>query len=409
MIRHLRPPAANPRRFLPALGLILLVSVARCSQNAGGHGNGNGPPPESGAHLKLLAGGLDVPLYLTSPPNDPRLFIVEKGGVIRIVEGGQLLGAPFLDVTTLVSNGSEQGLLSMAFHPGYAGNGRFFISYTDVNGVSRVVEYRVSSDPNRAETAPVRTIIGVDQPFSNHNGGLILFGRDGKLYFGLGDGGGAGDPQENGQNLGTLLGKILRIDVDSGVPYAIPPDNPFVGRAGVKEEIWAYGLRNPWRFSFDRANGDIYIADVGQWDWEEVDAITASSLGHGGQNYGWDILEGSHCFEPPSGCDSTGLVLPVVEYDHSGQNCSITGGYCYRGNLLTGLTGHYFYADYCAGFVRSFKLVNGRATDERSWPDLAPPDGFVTSFGEDAEGEIYIMSGRPNAPGSGKVYAIVPE
>ena len=380
--------------FLP-----LLVLLGSCTEEESDAG-GNGPPPATEARLQLIAEGLDLPVFVTSPPGDPRLFIVEKKGFIRVFKKGELLPNPFLDVHLQVSEGSEQGLLSMAFHPAFATNGRFFVSYTNPDGDSRVVEHRVSTNPDRAVPTPVATILAVDQPFSNHNGGLILFGPDGQLYVGFGDGGDAGDPQENGQNLGTLLGKILRLDVDSGSPYAIPPDNPFVGEPGVREEIWAYGLRNPWRFAFDRATGDLYIADVGQGKYEEVHAAPA---GLGGQNYGWDIMEGAHCFEPQSGCDQTGLVLPVIEYNHSTGACSITGGYVYRGSALPDLAGTYFYADYCSDFVRSFKLASGRATEEWSWPGLEPPGGSISSFGEDAAGELYICSL------SGSVHKIVPK
>jgi glucose/arabinose dehydrogenase len=262
-----------------------------------------------------------------------------------------------------------------------------------------VERYSVGRDSDRADPTSAKLVITVEQPFANHNGGLVLFGPDGMLYVGLGDGGLGGDPEENGQNLGVLLGKILRLDVDSGSPYAIPPDNPFAGRQGARGEIWAYGLRNPWRFAFDRATGELYIADVGQDLWEEIDIAPA---GRGGQNYGWDRMEGAHCFEPPSGCDRSGLTLPVLEYGH-GAGCSITGGHAYRGAALPSLAGTYFYADYCSGFVRSFKLAGGRVTEERSWPALEPPERLVTSFGEDAAGELYVMSQ------SGAVYRVVPE
>lgn len=386
---------ARPRHTRLPRALALLGSCTDEESDAGG----NGPPPSTGARLQLIAEGLDFPVFVTSPPGDPRLFIVEKTGAIRIFKKGELLPNPFLDLDDL-SDGSEQGLLSMAFHPAFASNGRFFVSFTNAKGNSRVVEHRVSTNPDRAVPTPVATILAVDQPYSNHNGGLILFGPDGKLYVGFGDGGSGGDPDENGQNLGTLLGKILRLDVDSGAPYAIPPDNPFVGDLGVREEIWALGLRNPWRFAFDRATGELCIADVGQWKYEEVHTAPA---GLGGQNYGWDIMEGAHCFEPPDNCDRTGLTLPVIEYNHSTGACSITGGYVYRGSALPDLTGTYFYADYCSDFVRSFKLAGGRATEERSWPWLAPPGGSISSFGEDAAGELYVCSL------SGSVHKIVPK
>lgn len=361
-------------------------------------GPGPGPGGSRQPTLQEVASGLDFPLYLTQPPDDTRLFIVEKIGTIRIVKEGRVLDEPFLDVSELVSSGSEQGLLSMAFHPGYAENGRFFIDYTDREGDTQVVEYRASADPDRADPAPVGTILQVAQPFSNHNGGLILFGPDGKLYVGLGDGGSGGDPQENGQSLGTLLGKILRIDVDSGSPYGIPPDNPFVDRQGARGEIWAWGLRNPWRFSFDRETGDLYVADVGQNEMEELNAVTG---GGAGLNYGWDIMEGTDCFEPREGCDMSGLTLPVAEYDH-GEGCSVTGGHVYRGEALPDLQGVYLYSDYCSGFIGSFRYAGGRATDERRLPELEPADPNVASFGEDAAGELYILTA------GGSVFKIVP-
>ena len=357
----------------------------------GGNGAANEPTPPDDPDppgepiLIEVADGLDFPVHLTSPPDDPRLFVVEKLGAIRVIEDGQVLPTPFLDLRGEVSGGSEQGLLSVAFHPDYASNGRFFVDYTNRAGDTRVVEYRVSADPARADPAPVRTILSVDQPFANHNGGLLVFGPDNMLYVGLGDGGSGGDPQGNGQDLGTLLGKILRIDVDAGTPYAIPPDNPFVGQAGARGEIWAFGLRNPWRFSFDRGSGELFIADVGQNDIEEVNARPGSE---GGVNYGWSVMEGSECFQDDD-CDGTGLALPVIEYDH-GDGCSVTGGFVYRGNALPELQGHYFYSDFCSGFVRSFRLAGAAAVEERSRPELEP-GGSVTSFGEDAEGELYLL------------------
>jgi glucose/arabinose dehydrogenase len=340
-------------------------------------------------------------LYLTAPPGDPRLFIVEKGGRVLIVRDGEVRERPFLDVQPLVSRGSEQGLLSMAFHPDYASNGRFFVSYTNLEGDSRVVEYRVSGDPDVADPSPVRAILAVEQPFSNHNGGLITFGPDRMLYVGLGDGGSGGDPEENGQDLGTLLGKILRLDVDGAPPYEVPPDNPFVGQGGARGEIWAYGLRNPWRFSFDRDTRDVFVADVGQGTLEELNAVPVAEAA--GVNYGWDVTEGTRCFEPSQGCDRTGFTLPVEEYGHSGGACSVTGGYVYRGSALPRLRGVYFYGDFCAGFVRSFRFSGGAAVMGDDWPQLAPAEGQLSSFGEDAAGELYVLSG------AGSVYKVVPE
>ena len=370
--------------------LVLALASLLVSCNGNGEANEPTPPDDPGPigepTLVEVADGLDFPVHLTSPPGDPRLLVVEKSGTIRVIQDGEVLPEPFLDLRAEVSRGSEQGLLSLAFHPDYASNGRFFVDYTNRAGDTRVVEYRVSADPDRADPAPVQTILSVDQPFANHNGGLVVFGPDGMLYVGLGDGGSGGDPQGNGQNLETLLGKILRLDVDAGSPYAVPTDNPFTGQAGARGEIWAFGLRNPWRFSFDRETGALFIADVGQNSLEEVNARPGDE---GGVNYGWNVMEGTECFGDDA-CDRTGLVLPVVEYDH-GEGCSVTGGFVYRGDALPELQGHYFFSDFCSGFVRSFRLAGGAAVEERRWPELEP-GGSVPSFGEDANGELYILT-----------------
>lgn len=358
------------------------------------------PPPGTGARLLEVAAGLSVPLYLTAPPGDARLFIVEKTGRIRIVKEQALLEQPFLDVSAQVSTGSEQGLLGLAFDPDYAANGRFLVHYTDLAGNTVLSRFQVSADPDGADAASEQIILTVPQPFSNHNGGQIAFGPDGFLYLGLGDGGSGGDPDNRGQDLSDLLGSILRINVRSVDPYTIPDDNPFVGRPNARGEVWSYGLRNPWRFSFDRANGDLYIADVGQSQWEEIDvSTTVEGMGRG-VNYGWGIMEGSHCFRGP-GCDQSGLALPVFEYSHS-QGCSVTGGYVYRGTAIPPLQGHYFYADYCQGWVRSFRFVDGQVADETSWPSLTP-GGLVVSFGEDAAGELYVLEA------GGRVLRIIPD
>lgn len=353
-------------------------------------GNAGPTTPEVRLDLELVASGLASPVFVTAPPGDTaRLFVVEKEGRIRVLRNGTLLTNPFLDIGGLVSSSGEQGLLSMAFHPEVAGNGEFFVDYTDVNGDTRVVRYRVSVDPDVADPTSAEVVLTMEQPFSNHNGGLILFGPDGMLYVGLGDGGSGGDPQGHGQNAGTLLGSLLRIDVDGGTPYAVPADNPFVGDAAARREIWAYGLRNPWRFSFDWVTGDLYIADVGQNDWEEVDVEPGRS--GGGVNYGWNIMEAAHCFSPSSNCDSAGLVLPVLEYS-SAEGCSVIGGYVYRGSKIPGLVGHYLYSDFCSAWVRSFRYLGGQATDLRDRSAELRPDGSVSSFGEDARGELYITT-----------------
>jgi glucose/arabinose dehydrogenase len=358
---------------------------------------GNEDPPTA-IRLVQVAAGLTSPVHLASPPGDDRLFVVERRGRIRIIEGGQLRSDPFLDITQDVgSDGSEQGLLSVAFHPQYASNGFFYVNYTDRNGDTRIERYTVSAaDPNRANPASAKLVLGIDQPpYRNHNGGLLVFGPDGMLYAGMGDGGSAGDPFGNGQNKATLLGALLRIDVDRGDPYAIPPDNPYTDDPAARGEIWAIGLRNPWRFAFDPPTSRLYVADVGQNRYEEVNVVDARTPG---LNYGWNIMEGVHCY-PTEPCEPDGLVLPVLEYTHD-DGCSVTGGAVYRGDAIPGLVGHYFYADYCAGWIRSFRYEDGRVTEAREWP--VGSVGNILSFGQDAAGELYVLSSN------GRVYRIEP-
>jgi glucose/arabinose dehydrogenase len=383
--------------LLGRLAASMPLLLAACSS---GNGAPSDQPPADTSALVLeqVAKGLAFPLYLTAPPGDDRLFIVEKGGRIRIVENGTLRPDPFLDISSLVSGGSEQGLLGLAFHPDYESNGRFFVDYTDRGGDTRIVQYHVGSDANAADPASAHMLLTVHQPYSNHNGGQLAFGPDGYLYVGMGDGGSGGDPQGHGQNAGDLLGSLLRLDVSADTGYAIPPDNPWVDSAGARGEVWSIGLRNPWRFSFDRSNGDLYIADVGQNEIEEVDVSPRASGGGRGANYGWNIMEGNSCFSSGS-CDRSGLVLPATQYTHA-DGCSVSGGYVYRGDAIPSLQGTYFYADFCSGWVRSFRYVNGTATEQRSWPSLAP-GGNVPSFGEDANGELYVMSAN------GGVYRVV--
>jgi len=361
-------------------------------------------PPEGTANIGLaeVASGLNMPLYLTAPPGDTdRLFIVEKSGTIRIVKGGSLLPTAFLDISALVSTGSEQGLLGLAFDPDYGTNGRFAVHYTDQAGNTRVSTFvRSAGDPDLADPGSEQLVLAAEQPFENHNGGQLVLGPDGFLYLGLGDGGSGGDPQGRGQDLTDLLGSILRLDVRTATPYAIPADNPFAGRTDVRPEIWSYGLRNPWRFSFDRATGDLYVGDVGQNAWEEVDVSPATEGAGKSINFGWNTMEGKHCFET-NGCDQAGLALPVLEYDHD-QGCSITGGYVYRGTAIPEIQGHYFYGDYCGGWVRSLRYEAGAAVDQAQWPSLAP-GGSILSFGEDVAGELYVMSS------DGRVFRIVPK
>jgi glucose/arabinose dehydrogenase len=290
----------------------------------------------------------------------------------------------------------EQGLLGLAFHPDYAVNGRFFVHYTDRSGATTLAEYRVSDDdPDKADRESGRILLTQGQPAGNHNGGMIEFGPDGYLYMGLGDGGGANDRYGNGQDPTTLLGTILRLDVDGGEPYAIPPNNPFVdGEAGARE-VWAYGLRNPWRFSID--GGSIYVGDVGQADWEEIDVAPIDAAG---LNYGWPVMEGQVCFQSGD-CDEAGLTLPALVYDH-GEGCSVTGGHVYRGTAIPELTGHYFYADWCGGWIRSFLYSDGQVTEVADWSDDLGRVGSIVSFGRDASGELYVVVDE------GIVYRMVP-
>ncbi len=343
-------------------------------------------PPWTTVRLEKVATGFTQPTYLThAGDGSGRLFVVEKPGRVWIVENGTRRPEPFLDIRDRVrARESERGLLSIAFHPDYEHNGRFFVDYTDRDGNTVVSEFTVSSDPYQADPNSERVLLYIKQPAANHNGGQLQFGPDGYLYIGMGDGGRAGDPWGNAQNLGVLLGKLLRIDVDAGEPYGIPPDNPFVSSREGRPEIWAYGLRNPWRFSFDRASGDLYIADVGQNKWEEVDVAWAPDPG--GQNYGWDIMEGFHCFEPAEGCDPTGLTPPVLEYGHD-LGCSITGGYVYRGQKYRDLQGTYFFSDYCTGRLWGMRPLDGGW----QWAEFLATGLNVSTFGEDEEGEIYVL------------------
>jgi glucose/arabinose dehydrogenase len=334
---------------------------------------------------RLVVSGLHSPLDLQSVREDrERVYVVEQGGRIRVVRNGQLQATAFLDVSDRISSGGERGLLGLAFHPRFAQNRRFFVNYTNRAGDTHVAEFQAAS-ADAADAATERVLLRVEQPFSNHNGGGLAFGGDGYLYIGLGDGGSGGDPYGNGQRLDTLLGKMLRIDVDGAAPYAVPAGNPFRSVPGAQPEIWAFGLRNPFRFSFDRATADLYIGDVGQGAVEEVD-VAAPRVG--GQNYGWNVTEGSACYKPSSGCNKAGITLPVYEYDHS-QGCSITGGVVYRGCRMPDLAGTYFFGDYCEGFVRSFRYAGGQATDVRQW-SLTGIDS-VSSFGLDADGEVYVV------------------
>jgi glucose/arabinose dehydrogenase len=375
-----------------------------------------------------VASGLLDPVYVTAPAGDAeRLFIVEQNGVIKILKNGTVLARPFLDIQHRVNNGgTEQGCLGLAFHPDYATNGYLYVYFIGGTGagVSRIRRFTVSTDPDSAVDASIHNILQFNQPFTNHNGGQIAFGPDGYLYFGSGDGGSANDPNGNGQNGMTLLGKMLRIDVDGddfplddAKNYAIPPDNPFVSDPNVLDEIWARGMRNPYRWSFDSATGDMYIGDVGQECWEEIDFQPASSTG--GENYGWRITEGTHCFVPsnPFNCNqpqtcSAGLVNPIREYNHAsdGFSCSVTGGYVYRGSAIPSMQGHYFYADFCSDQIYTFRY-NGSVQDlQNRTTQLDPPGALsianISAFGQDGLGELYIVELHAS---NGEVFKIIPD
>ena len=345
------------------------------------------PDPNAYAWQQLDIPNLQRPVDL-QPDGSGRLFVIEKEGRIRIIENDQLLDTPFLDITDRVgSNGNEQGLLGLAFHPQYQENGRFFVNYTDTRGDTVIARFQVSDDPNVVDPNSEVPLFGYDQPYANHNGGAMVFGPDGYLYIGSGDGGSQGDPNGNAQNTGVMLGKILRVDVDSTDPVGVPPDNPF------GNEVWAYGLRNPWRISFDGANGDLYIGDVGQGNWEEIDFLPAGSPG--GANFGWDHREGAHDYE---GGGPEGMIDPVAEYSHPEGGCSVTGGYVYRGSMPE-WNGIYIYADYCTGMIWGLIQIDG------GWQTqlLFDVDVTITSFGQDENGELYLLSD------TGGIFRLVPQ
>jgi len=355
-------------------------------------------PANAQVGLQEFATGLNRPVTI-SHAGDARLFVVEQSGIIRIVDSaGQVLAEPFLDISgRVLSTGNEQGLLGLAFHPAYSENGYFFVNYTDSDGNTIIARFSVTpDDPDRADSASGYTVLTVGQPFPNHNGGDIKFGPDGYLYIGLGDGGSAGDPQDNAQKLTQLLGKMLRIDIDTGA-NAIPESNPFAGDTTALDEIWASGLRNPWRFSFDRETGDLWIADVGQALIEEINMQPAGSPG--GENYGWRCYEGSDVYKD-DGCPAeTQFTFPVHEYTHDpGGHCSVTGGYVYRGTIYPELAGHYFFADYCSSTLWSLQEEEGQWLVENHG---SYPGNRFTTFGEDHRGELYV-AGRE----TGTVYRL---
>jgi glucose/arabinose dehydrogenase len=376
--------SCNGTSITSLAGLVLMVLA--CGDQPAPQGPDPDPDPgpdPTALAMSAVASGLDAPVLLTAPPGDARSFIVEQSGRVRVLEGGVLRPTPFLDITDRVRTGGERGLLGLAFHPDHATNGSFYVHYTRADGASRIARFEVGADPDVADPASEAVVLEVAQPFSNHNAGMLAFGPGGELFIALGDGGGAGDPGGNGQNTETLLGSLLRIDVDAAEPYAIPPGNPFE-EGGGRPEIWAWGLRNPWRFSIDPAGSAIWIGDVGQ---DRAEEINRRPSGQAGVNYGWNIAEGFACFQQSS-CDMVGLAAPFLEYDHD-EGCSVIGGFVYRGAAAPALRGQYFYSDFCSGFVRSV-AADASAPNPTTW--ATPPLGRVLSFGRDAAGELYVLT-----------------
>lgn len=382
-------------RFFSVLSIIPGLLLAGCGGNSG-------TPPSASIALQPFVSGLNSPLGLEQPGDGSnRFFVVQQGGAIRVIQNGAVLPQPFLDISSKTVTGGEMGLLGLTFHPGFAQNHKFYVNYVRSSGgqlQSVIAEYQVSAaDPNVADPASERILLIVNQVgnFPNHKAGQLAFGPDGFLYFGLGDGGSEGDPSGNGQNTQTLLGKMMRIDVNNtnpGLQYAIPPDNPFVAGGGMPE-IYAFGFRNPWRFSFDRATGRLFAGDVGQDNFEEVDIVQK------GGNYGWNVMEGMHCFNPASGCNMAGLTLPIAEYSHS-EGDAIIGGFVYHGSAVQGLQGAYIFGDLSTGKI--WELVE---TSPNQWTRtlLAETGLTISSFGQDQNGELYVVD-----IGGGRVLKIVP-
>lgn len=369
------------------VSFLALLLLAAC-----GSGSGNDsaapPPPKTQVEVSLasVATGFTNPVDIENAADGSnRLFVVEQAGTIRIIQNGNVVPTPFLDITSKVTSGGETGLLGLTFHPNFSSNPRFYLNYTRTNSgqlQTVIAEYKVNTgNANLADASTEGILLTVNQPFPNHKAGQLAFGSDGYLYFGLGDGGSGGDPNGNGQNLQALLGKMLRIDVDhtaGAKPYAIPADNPFANGGGLPE-IWAYGLRNPWRFSFDSPTGRLFVADVGQDAYEEIDIITK------GANYGWNVMEGSHCYNPPTGCNMAGLTLPIFDYSHS-DGVTVIGGFVYRGTLLTGLQTAYIFGDFSNGKIWMLQESSGTWTRTQ----LVLSGRAISSFGRDEAGELYV-------------------
>jgi glucose/arabinose dehydrogenase len=387
--------------MLPTRTLTPVVTATSRPEPAPTEGASGGPandPASVRVEVQRIAGGLDSPVGIANAGDESgRLYVVEKAGRIRAFVDGLLVDVPFLDISGRVgSSASEQGLLGLAFHPSYASNAWFFVNYTNLEGNTVIARFSASSNRAQADPSSEVVLLTVNQPAANHNGGHLAFGPDGYLYAGLGDGGGGGDQFGNGQNGRTLLGAMLRLDVDTNQPYAIPASNPFLDDAAMRDEIWAIGLRNPWRYSFDRLTGDLYIGDVGQGRYEEIDFEPVAN--DGGQNYGWPVMEGMHCFPEDTACNRAGLSLPVKEYDHS-EGCSVTGGYVYRGEEFPLLGGIYLFGDYCSGRIWGLAAPTGGG-----WrvAELAQADVRLSSFGEDEAGELYLVD-----MGRGELFKII--
>jgi hypothetical protein len=372
-----------------------LVAASACNDSSS-------PSETTGVVLAAVDSGYDFSVFLTAPPGDThRLMVVERGGRIWLTRDGVRQTTPFLNLSSLTGQGHEYGVYSLAFHPQYQQNRRFFVYYVDNNANTRVAEFLANPDFDSADPASQKVILGQSQSATAVlYGGMIAFGTDGELYVGLGDGDVGGAPVSRAQDSTSLLGKILRLDVDGAAPYEIPADNPYVGRPGWRSEIWQLGLRNPWRWSFDRGNGDLYIGDVGEDLWEEVDHFPAPVVG--GNNFGWPIEEGKNCFQPSTNCFTLGLVEPVFEYPH-GRACAVTGGYVYRGQDFPELQGTYFYGDFCSGVIRSF-LLDGEYPQEElaeiAIPTVNGKADNTVSFGEDGRGELYAVMA------SGRIYRV---
>lgn len=381
-------------RFLILLIIILLLLMIGCSRwDSPGNVQADMVWPE--LSLKLAYSGIKQPTHIAhAGDNSKRLFVTEQRGRILLIRDNVSSQRPFLDITDRVSCCGERGLLSMAFPSGYREKGFFYVNYTDRSGDTVVARYRITRDPDRANPESEEILLTIKQPYANHNGGQLAFGPEGYLYVGMGDGGSAGDPQNNAQNPSSLLGKMLRIDVESGrKPYTIPSDNPFINNKTFRPEIWAIGLRNPWRFSFDRKSGDLYIADVGQNNYEEVNVEPKGSKG--GRNYGWNIMEGLQCYKTVN-CERKGLMLPVAVYDHD-KGCSVTGGMVYRGTKFPQMQGIYLYGDFCSGRIWGLKQ-SGKEWMNRELKDSGIS---ISTFGEDEAGEIYVAD-----YGKGNIYRI---